>query len=314
VADGAIEGGINHAVGERWRGLDPLLPVPGKVTGGCGQTFRTPGRAGFAVCQHVVNSGTSLATTWGARTQFVLSPRLAGPDVAGGLDNLLDQWRAHISKLAEAHGEDSTARISWPTRDTAGVRALLRHGMQPMMVIAARPAGRAIEEGGHGAPPVREAGPADLATVVRFEMELIRYDAEFGVVTVRPATEALVRQELVTALNRRPSWIWLAEDEKGRPLGSLVLAPPERASWIAPMTSMAPAAYLGTMFVQPGERGTGVGAALVRRAHAAIDDHDAAVTLLHHSQVNPLSGPFWSRMGYRPLWTNWQASPAAFLR
>jgi hypothetical protein len=36
-----------------------------------------------------------------------------------------------------------------------------------------------------------------------------------------------------------------------------------------------------------------------------------AVTLLHYEQLNPLSVPFWSRQGYRPLWTAWQATPAS---
>ena len=40
----------------------------------------------------------------------------------------------------------------------------------------------------------------------------------------------------------------------------------------------------------------------------------APLTLLHHSQVNPLSAPFWYRMGYRPLWTSWEARPASALR
>jgi hypothetical protein len=38
------------------------------------------------------------------------------------------------------------------------------------------------------------------------------------------------------------------------------------------------------------------------------------LTLLHYSQMNPLSAPFWHRMGYRPLWTTWEARPAASLR
>ncbi|QYC38764.1 hypothetical protein Nocox_05685 [Nonomuraea coxensis DSM 45129] len=27
--------------------------------------------------------------------------------------------------------------------------------------------------------------------------------------------------------------------------------------------------------------------------------------LLHHALPNPLSTPFWSRRGYRPLYTQW---------
>ena len=58
----------------------------------------------------------------------------------------------------------------------------------------------------------------------------------------------------------------------------------------------------------------GIGAALVRYLHAQLDATGVAVTLLHHSQVNPLSAPFWYRMGYRPLWTSWEARPAGGLR
>jgi hypothetical protein len=39
-----------------------------------------------------------------------------------------------------------------------------------------------------------------------------------------------------------------------------------------------------------------------------------AVTLLHYEQTNPLSVPFWSQQGYRPLWTSWAARPARTIR
>ena len=68
------------------------------------------------------------------------------------------------------------------------------------------------------------------------------------------------------------------------------------------------------MIVLPGERGCGTGAALVERFHRATDEAAVAVTLLHYEQVNPLSVPFWSRQGYRPLWTSWEARPAAAIR
>ena len=95
---------------------------------------------------------------------------------------------------------------------------------------------------------------------------------------------------------------------------ALVAQPPQDAGWIAGMTSRSPAAYLQTMFIDAQERGTGIGAALVRNLHAKLDAMGIAVTLLHHSQVNPLSAPFWYRMGYRPLWTSWEARPASALR
>jgi len=40
-------------------------------------------------------------------------------------------------------------------------------------------------------------------------------------------------------------------------------------------------------------------AALVKRAHDELDARGISITLLHYAQLNPLSAPFWSRMGYR---------------
>jgi GNAT superfamily N-acetyltransferase len=312
---------INRAVGERWRRLDPLLPEPGPVAPGCGATFWTPAGDGFAVCRHLTVSASSVDQTWTAATEYILTPRLAGPDAGPGLDTLLAQWREHLSGLPEARAEDTAANVRWPSRDTSGVRALQRHGLAPMTVIAARPAKRVTGPEPAPAGPeaatavIRPAGPADLAVAVGFQLVVVRYDQQFGVSKVRPATEALIREDLVTTLNRQPSWVWLAEDgQTGEPAGLLILQPPEQAGWIAPLVSATPVAYLATMFVQPGGRGSGIGAALVSQAHAAVDDGGAAMTLLHYAVANPLSGPFWSRMGYRPLWTLWGADPAAVVR
>jgi GNAT superfamily N-acetyltransferase len=129
----------------------------------------------------------------------------------------------------------------------------------------------------------------------------------------RAATARLVREEIRFSLDRKTTWTWLAE-RGGHAVGLLVAQPPQQAGWIAGMTSPSPAAYLQTMFVDQQERGTGVGSALVRQLHAQLDAAGVAVTLLHHSQVNPLSAPFWYRMGYRPLWTSWEARPAGMLR
>ena len=80
------------------------------------------------------------------------------------------------------------------------------------------------------------------------------------------------------------------------------------------MTRAGVTVYLQTMFVRPGERGTGVGAALVRHLHAVLDARGVDAVLLHYAQLNPLSAPFWNRMGYRPLWTGWEVRPAVSLR
>src|SRR2546423_5538938 len=200
---------INRAVGRRWQGLDRLLPPRAELPEGCAAPFvgtGTNGRpAGLAVCCHEhVKSGT-LSQTWGTADRFSLVARLREADTSAALDDLIGQWRDHLADLPGTCADDTAAMITWPARDVSGVTTLLRHGLQPITVIAARPA-------------------------------------------------------------------------------------------------------------RPGDRGGGVGEALVRHLHAGLAARGVGTTLLHYPQPNPLSAPFWSRMGYRPLWTGWEVRPAASLR
>jgi GNAT superfamily N-acetyltransferase len=312
---------INRAVGRRWHALDPLLPDPATLPAGCGEPLVVTadnGRlAGLGVCVHQRIPPQSLSQTWGAADRFTLVPRLAGQDVAESAELLLAQWRDHLAGVGAARGPDTSASVVWPSLDITGIAGLLRHGLQPVTVIAARP------RPGGGIPParprsafgvtIRGAGPGDEDQVLDLELRLIRYDMHFGGPVWRPDTARLVRDEIRASLARPVTWTWLAE-RNGRAVGLLVAQPPQEAGWITGMTSRSPAAYLQTMFVDGQERGTGIGAALVRNLHAQLDTQGVAVTLLHHSQVNPLSAPFWYRMGYRPLWTSWEARPASALR
>jgi GNAT superfamily N-acetyltransferase len=313
---------INRTVARRWQAIDPLLPDPAILPNGCGAPLVVNGDhgrlVGLGVCVHHHIPADSLNQTWGAADRFTLVPRLAGQDVAGPADLLLAQWRDHLAGGGAARGADTSATVVWPSQDISGIQALLRHGLQPLTVIAARLPPRApngprfTPRGAYGV-TIRPAGPADEEQVLDLELRLIRYDMHFGGPVWRPATARLVRDEIRGSLARRATWTWLAE-RSGRAVGLLVAQPPEEAGWIAGMTCASPAAYLQTMFVDPAERGTGIGSALVRYLHAQLDTAGVAVTLLHHSQVNPLSAPFWYRMGYRPLWTSWEARPAGALR
>ena len=143
---------------------------------------------------------------------------------------------------------------------------------------------------------------------------MIRYDALFGAAILRPATEALVRAETQAAL-AGPAGLGLAgrTGRRGRSAWS-TSSRPSSPRWITGMTRAGVTVYLQTMFVRPGQRGAGVGAALVRHLHAVLDARGVDTVLLHYAQLNPLSAPFWNRMGYRPLWTGWEVRPAASLR
>lgn len=261
---------INRAVGRRWQGLDRLLPSRAELPEGCAAPFVATGAngrpAGLTACRHEhVKSGT-LSQTWGTADRFSLVARLREADTSAALDDLIGQWRDHLADLPGTCADDTAAMVTWPACDVSGVTTLLRHGLQPITVIAVRPAGAAAP---------------------------------------RPETRA--------ALAVQPARAWLAERD-GEPVGLVHVQPPEESRWITGMTRAGVTAYLQTMFVRPGDRGGGVGEALVRHVHAVLDARGVDTTLLHYAQLNPLSAPFWSRMGYRPLWTGWEVRPAASLR
>ena len=311
---------INRAVGRRWHAIDPLLPDPGTLPTGCGEPLVVTGdngrMAGLGVCVHQHIPPQSLNQTWGAADRFTLVPRLPGQDIAAAADLLLAQWRDHLAGIGATRGPDTSASVVWPSLDITGVQALLRHGLQPLTVIAARTRPS-------GPPPaaaarLRRDDPRRPARPTKSRCSTWSCGSSATTCTSAGryggrATARLVRDEIRDSLARADPWTWLAE-RNGRAVGLLVAQPPQDAGWIAGMTSKTPAAYLQTMFVDGQERGTGIGAALVRNLHARLDGMGVAVTLLHHSQVNPLSAPFWYRMGYRPLWTSWEARPASALR
>jgi len=275
---------INRAVARRWQELDPLLPQPTDLPEGCMAPLLSideKGRpVGLGICRHQLVPADTPAQTCGAAAKFVLTVRLRESDTRQALDDLLTQWRGHLETQPEAGKDDTAAIVNWPAREITG-------GLV-----------------------IRPAGPADLDHVAELEMGVVRYDAHFGGSIPRPATETLVRAETQAALAKRPGWTWLAEQD-GRPVALAVVEPPAAATWLAGMARRGATAYLQTMFVNPGERGGGIGAALVRHVHAGLDAHGIDLTLLHYAQLNPLSVPFWHRMGYRPLWSTWEARPAA---
>lgn len=307
-----------NSVARRWSELDPLLPDPSH-----------PRQSSYPLLTVTDTRGKPAATgtmhyswyqpgevgrTWGVPDQHWLTPVVGGPDPEGALDSLLSSWREQLEQLPTGTGSESAALLTWPSRDISGIRPMQRHGLQPFTVLAARRHRRGVPP---SLPPrdvtIRLAEPQDIAAVVGLVMEEHRYEEHFGGVFIQSDTAEQTRRVVARALVRRPSWIWLAE-RRGRPVGLVWVSPPTRARWVGPLVRSGPAAYIGYAIVADEMRGQGIGTALINEAHQAMDSQGVAVTLLNYAVLNPVSGPFWHRMGYRPLWTTWETRPALSLR
>jgi GNAT superfamily N-acetyltransferase len=325
MQSGAADGrDLVARVAKRWEALDPLLPVPVAARPGCGLELIVEAAGGrpaaVGSCEHWAGLADSLDLTWGAARRFQLTPLVAELDGTGALDRLLSLWREHVAVLPGADADDTSAVVTWPSRDVHGVQELLAHGLAPLAVIAARAtvpadsAGAAGAAGEHDGVRIRRAGPADIGEVLRLGLDVVRFDALVSGVTLRPSTRDALRRDLALLLAEPEPWVWLAETADKDAVGMLAAERPEVASWIAPMSCWSPVAYLLLMGVSSDRRRRGMGAAMAAHLHHAVEAAGIPLTLLHYAQVNPLSAPFWSQQGYRPLWTVWEAVPARTLR
>jgi GNAT superfamily N-acetyltransferase len=227
---------------------------------------------------------------------------------------LLERWRSHLLSQPASDDRDSSAIISWPSRDTAVTRALLDHGLSARTVLAVRPAGRPMPDAGPAAETtIRPLNDGDVDDAVAVWLAEVRWDAQFGAVVERPAAADRIREEVLSLLEEDRPWAWIAERDADV-VGLAVVSRPERAQWVAPVVAASPVAYVNCMSVRPGRRGQGIGTRLAAHVHDAMDRAGISVTLLHYAALNPLSAPFWHRCGYRPLWTAWEVRPHTAIR
>ncbi|WP_236789546.1 GNAT family N-acetyltransferase [Amycolatopsis sp. GM8] len=299
----------------RLNSADPLLPSADPFAGHGGEATAFDARdgdssaAGLAIRTEVAaNSRDSL---WRALVEHRLTVRLSGPAPAKSLARILTRWEDHLAEVAPRGDWDTAAVVPRPSRDPAGSAELLRHGFAPVRVLAVRPADRLTAPGPAAEPGVRirPAEEGDLATAVELYTELQRYDAQFGLVTLRENANQLLTEDLAGQLGRTEPTVWIAE-LYGRPLGLLRLQFPPETGWIAPYVSADRVGYLSSLHVAEAARSSGVGTALAAHAHQLFDEVGVDAVLLHHALANPTSTPFWCGQGYRPLWTYWYRRPA----
>jgi predicted N-acetyltransferase YhbS len=308
----------------RWSAADrlipPSLPLP------LGQDAAPPfvahdldGRlVGVGAVLREQPAGDDVRLTYTAADHHQLMAYVGGPDPGGALDRLLSQWREDVAAARDLGG-DSSAVVAWPSRDTVVQGALVRHGLAPLAGLGVRPARAptaltAEDTGSGGAVRVRLGTPDDIEAVFQLRMGEVRWATQFGLTTFRPHTEARIREEVVSDLTDEDVWTWVAE-RGGDTVGTVVIAPPPvKSAWVSWMVNASPVAYVSCLSVVPGQRGTGVGTLLAGAAHRRLDDSGVAALLGYYSLANPLSVPFWNRLGFRPLWTMWETRPVTTLR
>lgn len=322
IASEQVDPAALVAMNARDRGIDPQLPdrdFPGGA-----RLLAVEARGGNADgAVHALGlsrverfAETDPGAAWGALRRASLQLRWDGD--AAAVDELLAGWIDEVRpQLGDPAGGtddwDCAVSVMVPSRDSGLVRPLLAHGFAPVDVEAVRlgargadapAARRRLAEAGL---ELRLAGIEDVELLAELDGELHAHETQHGGVTARPNVRQTLRGEIAARLRRDPEWSWVVE-RGGAPVGYLSIeAAPERyQERVAPGST---AAFIQAMYLRPEVRGGGLGEAIVDFGHGRLEAVGYERILLNYSALNPRSGPFWCRMGYRPLWTTWQRRP-----
>ncbi|MHA3724687.1 GNAT family N-acetyltransferase [Leucobacter sp. HY1910] len=309
---------IEHSAAE-WNArdatLDPQLPDRDVKSGGEFLVeFDPHGIAAGGVRTRVSVDPGAPEAIWGAAEREDFALRWDGEP--GPLGALLDAWLtdAATASWRTPNPWDTALTLTAPARDSALAIPLLERGFALVGVagirIGARGASEARARDALTAAGlwVRPASAADLDLLAELDSELLAHDAQHGSVTVRQGAQAVLRAMIAERLAQNPSWTWIVEDETGAAgYLSIEIDAPRHRAMCAEGGSIA---HLQAMYLRPRVRGGGLGEALVEFGHARIEAVGIERVQLDYAALNPRSGPFWCRMGYRPLWHHWQRRPA----
>jgi GNAT superfamily N-acetyltransferase len=298
---------------ERIRKVDELVAGGGVPSAASGALIEVDGAA--AIHRVVDTDSDSLGATWSELRRHSLSQiRIAGPDAAEGMRLLLAAWRERLAEYPVPDHGESTAVLSWASRDDEVVKVLRGSGLVPTTVLAARTSAAAPRRELAGV-TVRQIDVADLGVVTQLHEMLVRFDDSFGGAHWRPSTSARMREFVADVIESPHNRAWVAEVD-GQVIGACSVEWPDTAGWATAGVAVDPGrvAYIGTVFVAPSRRGSGIGSVLVGHVHRELELAGILLPVLHYAPMNPLSTAFWLRTGYRPVMTTWSAQPHTVLR
>ncbi len=230
---------------------------------------------------------------------MVIADDVTAAQLASALPPLL----AHAAAIAD---RPTQAAITLPRSDVHRCRVVREAGLPPIAMLAIADLRRSRGMPFDASIAVRDARPEDAQDLIRLYWDEAEYEARLGTLRLSPEIRASIAAE-VPAIIAGPGRTLLAERD-GRVVGAVIAQSPADSAWATARVDIEPVSYLAVASTSPTARGGGVGTALVAELHRRHVSGGIIASALHYSAYNPLSIPFWSRCGYRPLLTTYAAA------
>ncbi len=220
-----------------------------------------------------------------------------GPEA---LARALPVFRAYAAALAD---RGATAMITLPSRDVDRCRVARENGFTARSVLAVCPLPRpaVVPNPLPTGVTVRRAEPRDGEDIAALRWSEAEYEARLGELRFSPAIAAAMAAQ-VPELIAGPGRVVVA-DRGGRAVSVVIAGSPAASAWAATRLRVETVSYVALASTAADQRGIGLGGALVRDLHRHQAAEGVQASVLHYSVHNPLSVPFWSQQGYRPVLT-----------
>lgn len=201
----------------------------------------------------------------------------------------------------EVDPDERTLTLTAMSRDDDVAEAALALGFRPDGVTAWAPRARLERRLPTGAGPriERTDDPNEIAHAMG---KVQRFDGRFMAGFFERPTSEGFRRNYASAELERGTWAGVIREE-GRPVSLLTLG----AGEMLPNLAVGPAAHIGFVWTEPERRGRGYVGELLRAGLDAWDEGAQAVTV-GYAINNPLTGPMWLGLGFRPAVTIYSLS------
>lgn len=247
---------------------------------------------------HITDTDPGAAEAqWMADRQIVLA--VTDNVEPNQLAEILPEFSAYAAAQADRPTE---ASINLPSRAVALARAARECGFAPRSTLAVADLRRPARPATQSPDLVRQARLDDVRAITELMWEQTRYEAAVGTLRTSPAIEAAIAAGVAGVLNGPGTALVTVRD--GKVVAAVIAESADDSRWVTDRLSVDPVSYLAMASTTASRRGQGAGSTLVTELHARHRSVGVQASVLHYSAYNPLSVPFWSRHGYRPVITS----------